>query len=143
MAKTIYNPKTDPRFANPIIDQDEWRERYLADGTTVPFRYLHGYFDGTDVKFSFCFPPKDRYENRFQQYLSPFPGPDEEVASLGRTGVNDRIGFALHCGAYFIETNMGSHSQFGYLNAFSICCTTVSPSGSSPSIVAYIYFDGS
>ena len=112
MAKTIYNPKTDPRFANPIIDQDEWRERYLADGTTVPFRYLHGYFDGTDVKFSFCFPPKDRYENRFQQYLSPFPGPDEEVASLGRTGVNDRIGFALHCGAYFIETNMGSHSQF-------------------------------
>ena len=113
MTKAIYDPKNDPRFAHPVIDQDEWRERYLADGSTVPYRYLHGYFDGTDVKFSFCFPPKDRYENRFQQYLSPFPGPDEEVASLGRTGVNDRIGFALHCGAYFIETNMGSHSQFG------------------------------
>ena len=113
MGKTIYDPKTDPRFQNPVIDQDEWRERYLADGVTIPFRYLHGYFEGTDVKFSFCFPPKDRYENRFQQYLSPFPGPDEEVASLGHTGLEDRVGFALRCGAYYVETNMGSHSQFG------------------------------
>ncbi|MBQ8954278.1 MAG: hypothetical protein IJ048_09190 [Clostridia bacterium] len=113
MAKSIYDPKADPRFAHPVIDQDEWKERYLPDGVTVPYRYLHGYFEGTDVKFSFCFPPKDKYENRFQQYLSPFPGPDEEVASLGHTGLEDRVGFALRCGAYFIETNMGSHSQFG------------------------------
>ena len=113
MAKTYYDPKNDPRFAHPVIDRDEWKERYLADGTTIPFRYLHGYFEGTDVKFSFCFPPRDRYENRFQHYLSPFPGPDEEVASLGHTGLEDRIGFALRCGAYFVETNMGSHSQFG------------------------------
>ena len=113
MGKAIYDPKTDLRFQHPVIDQDEWRERYLPDGTTIPFRYLHGYFEGTDVKFSFCFPPKDNYENRFQQYLSPFPGPDEEVASLGHTGLEDRIGFALRCGAYYVETNMGSHSQFG------------------------------
>ncbi|MBQ9210866.1 MAG: hypothetical protein IJ153_04130 [Clostridia bacterium] len=113
MAKTIYDPQSDPRFQHPVIDQDEWKERYLPDGSTIPFRYLHGYFEGTDVKFAFCFPPKDKYENRFHQYLSPFPGPDEEIASLGHTGLEDRIGFALHCGAYFIETNMGSHSQFG------------------------------
>nr|AHF23784.1 hypothetical protein [uncultured bacterium Contig140] len=113
MKKTIYDPKQDSRFQHPVIDQDEWRERYLPGGETIPFRYLHGYFEGTDVKFSFCFPPADRYEGRFQQYLSPFPGPDEEVASLGHTGLEDRVGFALKCGAYYVETNMGSHSQFG------------------------------
>ena len=113
MKKTIYDPKQDPRFQHPVIDQDEWRERYLPGGETIPFRYLHGFFEGTDVKFSFCFPAVDRYEGRFQQYLSPFPGPDEELASLGHTGLEDRIGFALQCGAYYVETNMGSKQQFG------------------------------
>ncbi len=113
MSKQIYDPGQDPRFQHPVIDRDEWRERYLPGGVTFPFRYLHGYFEGTDVKFSFCYPPAERYENRFQQYLSPFPGPDEEVASLGHTGTEDRIGFALSCGAYYVETNMGSRSQFG------------------------------
>ena len=113
MAKTIYDPKQDPRFQHPVIDRDEWQERYLPNGETIPFRLIHGYFEGTDVKFLFCFPPADRYENRFHHYLSPFPGPDEEMASLGHTFVGDSIGFALRCGAYFIETNMGSHSQFG------------------------------
>ncbi len=113
MSKTIYSPKNDPRFSHPVIDRDEWQERHLPDGTTLPFRYMHGYFDGTGVKFSFCFPAKEQYQGRFQQYLSPFPGPDEEVASLGHTGTEDRIAFALHCGAYYVETNMGSTSQFG------------------------------
>ncbi len=113
MDKIIYNPKEDTRFRSPVIDRDEWKERYLPGGETIPFRYLHGYFKGTDVKFSFCFPPAERYEGRFQQYLSPFPGPDEEVASLGHTGLEDRIGFALKCGAYYVETNMGSKQQFG------------------------------
>ena len=113
MSKTIYDPKADPRFQKPVIDRDEWQERYLPDGETIPYRFIHGYFDGTDVKFSFCYPPAEHYEHRFQQYLSPFPGPDEEVASLGHTGTEDRIGFALRCGAYYVETNMGSRSQFG------------------------------
>ena len=113
MDKTIYDPKQDQRFQHPVIDRDEWRERYLPGGETVPFRYMHGYFDGTNVKFSFCFPAAEQYQGRFQQYLSPFPGPDEEVGSLGHTGTEDRIGFALKCGAYYVETNMGSHSQFG------------------------------
>lgn len=113
MTKAIYDPKTDPRFQNPRIDADEWRSRCHPDGTCIPYRYMHGYFEGTAVKFSFFFPEKDRYEGRFQQYLSPFPGPDEEVASIGRTGVNDRILFALCCGAYFVESNMGSAAMFG------------------------------
>ena len=113
LKKAIYDPGQDPRFAHPVIDQDEWKERYLENGETIPYRYMHGTFDGTDVKFVFCFPPAERYGNRFHQYLSPFPGPDEEVASIGHTGAEDRIGFALKCGAYYVETNMGSRSQFG------------------------------
>jgi len=113
MEKKIYDPKQDERFRKPVIDQDEWRERHLADSRTIPFRFLHGYFEGTSVKFSFCFPAADQYQGRFHQYLSPFPGPDEEVGSMGHTGLEDRIAFALNCGAYYVETNMGSASQFG------------------------------
>ena len=116
MNKAIYDPKQDPRFQHPVIDQDEWRERFLPGGEIIPYRYMHGYFDGTSVKFAFCFPPAERYENRFQQYLSPFPGPDEEVASIGHTGTEDRIGFALKCGAYYVETNMDYQDPEAGLN---------------------------
>lgn len=121
MTKAIYDPKNDPCYQNPRIDVDEWRTRCHPDGTCVPCRYMHGYFEGTAVKFSFFFPEKERYEGRFQQYLSPFPGPDEEVASIGRTGVNDRILFALCCGAYFVESNMGSAAMFGGAPDATLC----------------------
>lgn len=113
MGTTMYNPKTDERFQQPFIDIDEWRERELVDGTVLPYRYMHGGFQGTNVKFSFFFPEVKAYQGRFHQYLSPFPGPDEEMASIGRTGENDRVAFALSCGAYFIESNMGSCAAFG------------------------------
>ncbi len=121
MTKEIYNPANDPRFRNPCIDVDEWRERFSPDGTRYPYRYLHGCFEGTAVKFSFFFPEKSRYQGRFHQYLSPFPGPDEETSSIGRTGVNDRILFALHCGAYFVESNMGSAAAFGGAADATLC----------------------
>lgn len=121
MAKTIYDPKTDSQFQSPRIDVDEWRERFSPDGTRYPYRYMHGFFEGTNVKFSFFFPEKAQYKGRFQQYLSPFPGPDEEVASIGRTGVNDRILFALYCGAYFVESNMGSLNMFGGAADATLC----------------------
>lgn len=112
MGTVMYDPKEDERFLNPYIDTDEMRERETAD-KTIPYRYMHGGFAGTSVKFSFFFPEKEAYEGRFWQYLSPFPGPDEELASIGRTGVNDRIAFSLIHGGYFVETNMGSSSMFG------------------------------
>ena len=76
MEKLLYDPSQDSRFSRPVIDRDEWQERLLPAGEILPFRFLHGFFEGTDVKFSFCFPPKEKYEHRFQQYLSPFPGPE-------------------------------------------------------------------
>lgn len=106
--KKPYDPKDDPQFQKPFIDSDEWTTR---EG--IRCRMVHGGFDGTSVKFLFVMPEKEAYEGRFYQYLSPFPGPDEEVASLNHTGMEDRITFALTHGAYFIETNMGSAAAFG------------------------------
>ena len=80
-----------------------------------------GGFEGTGVKFLFCFPEAEKYTGRFYQYLSPFPGPDEEVASYGRLGVNDRIGFCLANGAYSVESNMGSTAAFGGQSDPTLC----------------------
>ena len=113
VAKEIYDAKLDPDYQEAYVDVDEWRERTLWDGRVVTYRYIHGGFEKKGVKFSYCFPEKEAFRGRFFQYLSPFPGPDEELASLERTGEDDRIGFCLVNGAYYVESNMGSTSMFG------------------------------
>lgn len=113
MGKAIYDAKKDPMYSKPYIDMDEERERVLSDGTRLPYRYMHGGFQNTNLKFSFCFPPKETYTGRFFQYLSPFPGPDEEMASLNKSGEDDVIAFSLQNGAYYVESNMGSKAMFG------------------------------
>ena len=110
--ENIYDAKKDPEFQSSFVDKDFMDFRQLPNGTKIPFRYIHGGFEGTAVRFSFFFPERDQYEGRFYQYLSPFPGPDEEVASIALTGGDDKIAFALTHGAYFIETNMGSAAVF-------------------------------
>ena len=89
----------DPVFGAPYIDVDEWRD------APVRHRYVHGGFKGTDLRFSFYFPPKETYQGRFFQYITPVP--DSENLSQGGAGEEDRIGFAISSGAYFIETNEG------------------------------------
>ncbi|MCD8074824.1 MAG: PKD domain-containing protein [Lachnospiraceae bacterium] len=108
----LYDAKKDEQFSRGYIDIDEMRVRKLENGCSIPFRYMHGGFEGTPVKFSFCFPEKDRYEGRFYQYLSPFPGPEEELASIPVTGIDDKIAFCLTHGAYYVESNMGSGAIF-------------------------------
>ena len=110
--KQIYDAKQDPYYSKPFIDTDERRERELPNGTKTAYRYMHGGFNGTQVRFSFYFPPKENFKGHFFQYLSPFPGPNEEVASLEKSGEDDPIAFAVTHGAYFIETNMGSGERF-------------------------------
>lgn len=112
-AKEIYDAKKDPVWNHPYIDLEEERERILSDGARVPYHYIHGGYAEKGVKFSFCFPAKEVFKGRFFQYLSPFPGPDEEMASLALTGEDDRVAFALTHGAYFVESNMGALSAFG------------------------------
>lgn len=113
VAKEIYHAMDDPKMQKMVIDTQEKRERTLADGTKVPYLYVHGAIPENEIKFILCIPEKENYEGRFFQYLSPFPGPDEEVASLDKTGEDDRIAFALTHGAYFVESNMGSKFAFG------------------------------
>ena len=113
MAKEIYHALSDPNYQDAYIDVDEKRTRTIPGGSEIVYRYMHGGFRSRQVKFSLHFPLKKQYRGRFFQYLSPFPGPDEELASLAKTGADDRIAFALTNGAIFVESNMGSRAAFG------------------------------
>lgn len=92
-------PDADPVFAEPYTDIDEWRD------APVRHRYVHGGFKGTDTRFSFYFPEKARYEGRFFQYVTPVP--DNENLAQNPDNADNKIGFSVASGAYFIETNGG------------------------------------
>lgn len=94
----------DTLFKSPYIDIDEWRN------TPVRHRYIHGGFKGTEARFSLYFPEKQNYQGRFFQYITPFP--DNENLSQGASGEDDKIGFSISSGAYFIETNSGGKVNF-------------------------------
>ncbi|WP_188931497.1 hypothetical protein [Dyadobacter endophyticus] len=94
----------DTLFREPYIDADEWRDK------PVRHRYVHGGFKGTGARFSFYFPPKEQYRGRFFQYITPFP--DSETLSQGASGEEDKIGFSVTHGSYFIETNGGGRVDF-------------------------------
>lgn len=94
-----YDAKTDPQFQKPYIDIDEWRE------TSVRYHYIHGGFEGTEARFSFFFPEKEKYQGRFYQFMPPVQG--SEDASIPLEGKEDKIAFAITHGAYFVESNMG------------------------------------
>lgn len=100
-----YTPLQDTLFKAPFIDKDEWRD------SPVRHRYIHGGFSGTTTRFSFYFPPKEKYQGHFFQYITPFP--DNENLSQGATGEENKIGFCISNGAYFIETNGGGTVNFG------------------------------
>jgi hypothetical protein len=98
----------DTLFKTPYIDVDEWRDK------PVRHRYVHGGFKGTEARFSFYFPSKETYKGHFFQYITPFP--DNENLSQGATGEEDKIGFSISNGAYFIETNEGGRIDFSKPN---------------------------
>ncbi|WP_216368646.1 hypothetical protein [Limnovirga soli] len=89
----------DTMFKTPYVDIDEWRD------TPVRHHYIHGGFTGTDTRFSFYFPAKEKYQGHFFQYITPVP--DNENLSQGANGEGDKIGFSITSGAYFIESNGG------------------------------------
>ncbi len=103
----------DTLFKVPFIDVDEWRDK------PVRHRYVHGGFEGTTARFSFYFPQKEQYQGRFFQYITPVP--DHENLSQGAKGEEDKIGFSIASGAYFVETNGGGNGVYGKnvnVNAF-------------------------
>ena len=102
--KKLYIPEEDPYFAEPYIDEEGWRD--------LPLRhyYVHGGFkntteNGTEVRFCFYYPEKEKYEGRFFQYLSPAPEDERESEHL--TGEDDKITFCLTHGAYYVVSNQG------------------------------------
>jgi hypothetical protein len=99
------NPAADTMFAEPFVDIDEWRE------TPQRHRYIHGGFKGTETKFSFYLPPKEKFGGRFFQYVTPVPD-SENLAQTIQHG-DDKIGFSISSGAYFVETNGGGVSNTG------------------------------
>lgn len=105
-ASQLYSPDADPLFAQPYIDVDEWRD------TPVRHRYVHGGFKGTETRFSFYFPPKEKYQRRFFQYITPFPL-SENTTQAVPVGPDNPIAFAIDSGAYFVETNMGGQIDLG------------------------------
>lgn len=90
----------DSLFTEPYIDMDEWRNE------PIRHRYVHGGFKGNDTKFSFYFPPKENYQGRFFQYITPTPD-SETLSQKASTKESDKISFSISNGAYFIETNGG------------------------------------
>lgn len=102
LSKTFYT--NDTLYSRPYIDVDEWRD------LPVRHRYIHGGFNGTENRFSFYLPEPEKYQGRFFQYITPFP--DNEFLSQGLKGEDDKIGFSIVSGAYFIETNSGGKVDF-------------------------------
>src|SRR4051794_33375907 len=107
----------DTLFKEPYVDVDEWRDK------PVRHRYVHGGVKGNDTRFFFYFPPKEKNQGRFFQYITPFP--DNENLSQGASGEEDKIGFSVTHGAYFIETNEGGRIDF------------LKPTAGDPTIGAY------
>lgn len=96
------NPAADALFKEPYIDIDEWRD------APVRHRYIHGGFKGTEMRFSFYFPPKEQFQGRFFQYVTPVP--DSENLAQSALASDNNVGFAAVSGAYFVETNGGGKS---------------------------------
>ncbi len=92
----------DVMLKEPFIDIDEWRDK------PIRHRYVHGGFKGSDARFSFYFPSKEKYQGRFFQHITPAPG--GENLEQHATGIEDHISFAIESGGYFIETNEGGPS---------------------------------
>jgi hypothetical protein len=96
----------DPLYITPFVDVDEWRDE------PVRHRYVHGGFEGTDLRFSFYFPPVERYEGRFFQPLMPISGTEHAATRLLGVMIGSGIEFALASGGYLVESNQGRTVMF-------------------------------
>jgi hypothetical protein len=83
----------DPRFDDPYVDIREWRDE------PVRHFYVHGGFNGTDARFSFCFPPPEQYDGRFYQSTHQLVFSEDPQPGT--------IAMAAAAGAYVVQSNMG------------------------------------
>jgi hypothetical protein len=100
---------TDSLYKSPYFDTDEWRD------TPVRHRYMHGGFNGTQLRFSYYFPSKELFKHRFFQGLPAVPGNEKvalQPASLGAI-IGGIVPFSFETGGYVVESNQGSESMAG------------------------------
>lgn len=104
----VTGDSVDPRYDRPYVDVNELRSE------PVPHRYVHGGFTGTDARFSFYFPPAERYRRRFFHNTYPMamsedigPFPIEFEVSTGN------LAFTIASGAYYVQTNLGGNDRAG------------------------------
>jgi hypothetical protein len=92
---------TDAFFGAPYVDIDEER------GEPTPLRYLHGGFEGTSTRFSFYFPPGERYEGRMFQPLEGGNAGHETLQAGPISAATGGPEMAFRLGGYMVESNMG------------------------------------
>jgi hypothetical protein len=96
----------DPDLNQPYTDIDEMRSTTdPTSGVTVSYRYIHGGFTGSAVKFSYYFPAASQYKSRF--FESTYPTITTEDADPGT------IAFAISSGAYVVSSNNAGGVQGG------------------------------
>jgi hypothetical protein len=83
----------DPILQEGVIDVDEWRD------TPVRHRYVNGHFAGTGSRFSFYFPPPEKFQGRFFQTTHQLL--TSENADPGS------IAFAIASGGYAVQSLPG------------------------------------
>src|SRR3978361_895143 len=92
---------TDDFFGAPYIDVDE------ENAEPTPHRYIHGGFEGTDTRFSFCFPPAERYQGRLLQPLEGANAGHESINTGPLGAVTGGLEMTFRLGGYTVKSNTG------------------------------------
>ena len=92
---------TDDFFGDPYVDVDEWREH------PAPHRHVHGGFGGTDTRFTFYFPPAEKYEGRMYQPLEGANAGHEDSFGNEHGNLLGGLEMMVRLGGYMVESNMG------------------------------------
>jgi hypothetical protein len=99
----VTEDSVDPIYNQPYVEVDEWRQE------PAPHRYVHGGFKGTDARFSFYFPPKERYAGRFHHNTYPLAiSADVGPFPIAFDVATGDLGFSFDSGAYYVQTNNGA-----------------------------------
>lgn len=96
----------DAQFAKPYIDIDEWRDQPRRH------RYVHGGFEGTELRFSYYFPPEEQYGGRFFQPILAVSGTEHLLSGGFMSTYSSTIDFGLAHGAYMVESNLGMMTPY-------------------------------
>lgn len=116
----------DPIYNQPVIDSQE-------DLTTpVEHRRVSGHFEGTDRKFTFYFPPKNLWKERFFQVLYPL---------YDENATDTTISFGADSGAYTVQTNANNTNGYRVDAAAAKFSKTVAADyyDSAERIYGYVY----